>query len=312
MLAPYLDSLRRYADFDGRSGRREFWMTWRVHAILIAILIAIDLVVIIPALADGRSQRATWVADLEWPISVTTLPWLMLYVYQPVLTTLYLFATLLPIMGLGVRRLRDYGYSGWWQLLWVSWIFWVPLLASASTQGARDSDRDDAWTSYRLPQDSEPRRNSFVAAWVNALEFNGYANRAEYWPFPMITIGAVGVLVLITALAAAGGADALAGLFGFLALTWWVSAILPGTALAVRRLRDAFGSGWLVLLVLIPFFGAVIVYLILPIFPTRLAPVPQAKGGHSHTGAGNAVDRPRPRRWRDDDAVGGNDPWDRR
>lgn len=68
--------LKKYADFHGRASRSEFW----------------------------------WFA-----LFITLVASALTYLHQNV-GSIFLIATLLPLLAVGTRRLRDSGKSGWWQL----------------------------------------------------------------------------------------------------------------------------------------------------------------------------------------------------
>jgi uncharacterized membrane protein YhaH (DUF805 family) len=80
---PYLDVLKKYAEFTGRATRREYWMFS-----LISFGISLALIVI-ESLLGGKG-----------------------YLYN-----LYSLAVLLPSLAAGVRRMHDTDRSGWWLLL---------------------------------------------------------------------------------------------------------------------------------------------------------------------------------------------------
>ncbi len=86
MLMP----LRRYAEFSGRSRRKEFWMYE------LGLLIA----VIVIGIVEGILGINTMVGG----------------VYGP-LTTLVLLGTLVPSIAVAIRRLHDTDRSGWWLLI---------------------------------------------------------------------------------------------------------------------------------------------------------------------------------------------------
>lgn len=93
----YLDALKKYAVFTGRSTRQAFWMFT-----LINLLISIGLGVI-----GGL-------------------------INVPIISTIYSLAVLLPAIGIGIRRLHDINKSGWWCLLpFVNIYFWC----LAATEG---------------------------------------------------------------------------------------------------------------------------------------------------------------------------------
>jgi uncharacterized membrane protein YhaH (DUF805 family) len=74
----YVSVLKKYAVFDGRAGRPEFWMF-----VLVSIIVS-------------------------FLLSVLPLP---------MLSPLYSLVILIPSLAVGARRLHDTGRSGWWQLI---------------------------------------------------------------------------------------------------------------------------------------------------------------------------------------------------
>jgi uncharacterized membrane protein YhaH (DUF805 family) len=81
--------LKKYADFTGRSRRKEYWM-------YVLLLIGIAVVISIIESVLGLSG--------------------MVGPYGP-LSALFLLGTLVPSLAVGVRRLHDTGRSGWWLLV---------------------------------------------------------------------------------------------------------------------------------------------------------------------------------------------------
>ena len=82
----YIDVLtNNYLNFNGRARRTEFWMFALVHLIVIGILSFIGL-------------------------------WLFI---------IYFLLTVIPAVGVGIRRLHDTGRSGWWILLANSPLFFI-------------------------------------------------------------------------------------------------------------------------------------------------------------------------------------------
>jgi uncharacterized membrane protein YhaH (DUF805 family) len=73
----YLDVLKKYAVFDGRARRQEFWMFALINFVISLIL---NLVLGMVGL-------------------------------------IYALAVFLPTIGVGIRRLHDTGRSGWWLLI---------------------------------------------------------------------------------------------------------------------------------------------------------------------------------------------------
>ena len=67
----------KYADFNGRASKPEFWW-WMLFAFLASLVLSL---------------------------------------ISPRLSSLFSLATLLPSLAVSARRLHDIGRSGWWQLL---------------------------------------------------------------------------------------------------------------------------------------------------------------------------------------------------
>ncbi|MFJ3903811.1 DUF805 domain-containing protein [Streptomyces sp. NPDC090025] len=79
----YIDVLKKYAVFNGRARRQEFWMFALFNILALIIVAVID------------AALGTY----------------------PLLYAIYGLAVLLPGLGVTVRRLHDTGRSGWWILI---------------------------------------------------------------------------------------------------------------------------------------------------------------------------------------------------
>ncbi len=84
----YLEVLKKYATFDGRAHRTEFWMF-----VLVSFIVSLVLNIVDAIIGTG--------GDLG----------------GGVLAGIYGLAVLIPTLAVGSRRLHDIGKSGWWQLL---------------------------------------------------------------------------------------------------------------------------------------------------------------------------------------------------
>jgi len=133
------------------------------------------------------------------------------------------------------------------------------------------------------------------------FDFQGRSRRMEYWSFTLLNVIVVVVLMGIAmgsgfSLAALESGDTStlfsgvsAVMFGLLGL-YWLAVLIPGIAVAVRRLHDRDMSGWwylgFILLGMIPFVGwiasiAFLVILFLPgtVGPNRFGPDPKDPTG---------------------------------
>lgn len=91
LWASYLSTFRRYAVFDGRASRLEFW-----RFILVYVLICVAAALIDRLLGTG-GETGLFLSIAE-------------------------LAQLLPLVGVSIRRLHDIGRTGWWQLLMLTGI----------------------------------------------------------------------------------------------------------------------------------------------------------------------------------------------
>ena len=96
--------LKRYAEFSGRSRRREYWMfllgSWLVAAVFVVALHVVGVF-------DSKGQRAA----IDWA-DVSIMGWAVL-----MSAALCLLALLVPMLAVQVRRLHDQDKSGWALLL---------------------------------------------------------------------------------------------------------------------------------------------------------------------------------------------------
>lgn len=109
----YLDVLKKYAVFDGRARRQEFWMF-----VLINFVISVALNVVDRVLSIGFFSGAG------------------------ILGTLYGLAVLIPSLALAWRRLHDTDKSGWWILIGlIPLVGWIILIVFYATEGNRGPNR---------------------------------------------------------------------------------------------------------------------------------------------------------------------------
>ena len=78
----YFDVLKKYAIFNGRARRKEYWMFFLFNLIISIVLFLISLVI-----------------------------------KTEILSYIYMLAVLMPGIALGARRLHDTNRSGWWLLI---------------------------------------------------------------------------------------------------------------------------------------------------------------------------------------------------
>ena len=84
-------------------------------------------------------------------------------------------------------------------------------------------------------------------------KFEGRANRTQYWYFVLTQFLAFFILELLCVIPFV---NIIAGLA---LLVLWLGLIVPGIAVAVRRLHDTNRSGWWLLLCFVPFVGSIVI-----------------------------------------------------
>ncbi len=158
MLLP----LRRYADFDGRSRRQEFWLWQLFNFIVGMVLTGILIALIIPAImrVDDRggitpsdpysysysesygsfSSGYSWEGNINLDMLMQELgtgTWIVLGLMS--LWSLFLF---IPALAVTIRRLHDTDRSGWWIFIsMVPLIGFIVLLVFWLSEGTRGPNR---------------------------------------------------------------------------------------------------------------------------------------------------------------------------
>jgi len=85
--------------------------------------------------------------------------------------------------------------------------------------------------------------------------FSGRARRKEYWLFVLFNIIISIALTVIDTMTGTFSKEASAGLLSGI---YTLAVLIPGIAVAVRRLHDIDRSGWWLLIILIPVIGAIV------------------------------------------------------
>jgi uncharacterized membrane protein YhaH (DUF805 family) len=113
-LSWYLEALKKYAVFSGRSRRKEYWYFVLFNIIVAIVLAGID------ALLGTRSS----------------------YAGAGLLSGIYSLAVLIPTLAVTVRRLHDIDRSGWWIFInLIPLIGAIVLLVFAVSEGTPGNNR---------------------------------------------------------------------------------------------------------------------------------------------------------------------------
>jgi len=103
----FLDTIKqRYADFEGKATRSEYWYFLLFYLVISFILAIID-VYIINAMLGMTLEESSKSRLLQF---------------------LFALAMIVPFLALGVRRLHDIGKSGWWMFIGLIPVFGTLVL----------------------------------------------------------------------------------------------------------------------------------------------------------------------------------------
>lgn len=96
----YTEAFKKYAVFNGRASRAEFWWFILFNNFICFVLFWINVVVSASAVREGASSLNNL---LRYGLNF--------------LTILYIMGTIIPSLAVEVRRLHDTNRSGWWILI---------------------------------------------------------------------------------------------------------------------------------------------------------------------------------------------------
>jgi uncharacterized membrane protein YhaH (DUF805 family) len=119
----YITCIKKYADFNGRARRAEYWNFYLVNALIIVALY------VLMAITGGLEYSYS---DYGFGTG-----------FFAIITYIYALFIILPGWAAGVRRLHDTGKSGWFLLVSL-----IPLVGSI-------------WLIVMLAEDSQPGVNQY-------------------------------------------------------------------------------------------------------------------------------------------------------
>ena len=105
-------------------------------------------------------------------------------------------------------------------------------------------------------------------------KFDGRAGRAEFWWYVLANVVVYVALAILAQIS---------GIFLILYILYGLAMLVPSIAVAIRRLHDTDKSGWLLLIGLVPFIGAII---LLVFYAIEGTPGPNQYGAGPEPAAG--------------------------
>ena len=96
--------------------------------------------------------------------------------------------------------------------------------------------------------------NWYLKVLKQYADFSGRARRKEYWMFALFNFIFLIVAMILDNVLGLTAGELPYGVFYFL---YAFAVLIPGLAVAVRRLHDVGKSGWMILIALIPIIGAI-------------------------------------------------------
>lgn len=100
----------------------------------------------------------------------------------------------------------------------------------------------------------------FISGWQNLTNFSGRATRKEYWLFILISYGIINILGIVGALLTNTPYAALGQFILMSSISYALVAFIPTVAVLVRRLHDFDAPAWLAFILIIPYFGQVLLF----------------------------------------------------
>ncbi|MGH6780828.1 MAG: DUF805 domain-containing protein [Sphingomonadaceae bacterium] len=125
MLLP----LRRYAQFSGRSRRKEYWMYTLLVFIIYLVAMFLD-----SMLGFGSTDRYADMSETGASVGFNS--------SGGIITLIAMLALFIPSLAVGIRRLHDTDRSGWWILIGlIPLIGAIVLLVFYCTDGTKGPNR---------------------------------------------------------------------------------------------------------------------------------------------------------------------------
>ncbi|WP_083528005.1 DUF805 domain-containing protein [Curtobacterium ammoniigenes] len=123
----------KYARFDGRASRSEFWW-WALASAIVSIVLEV-----LQSIGQASSQMTTGSYGQQ-QVAVPS----PLYIIAAILLVIWGLGTIVPNLALLFRRLHDTGRSGWWWLIvLVPFVGWIILLVFELLPSRPDGARFD-------------------------------------------------------------------------------------------------------------------------------------------------------------------------
>jgi len=136
--------IHHYADFKGRSTRKEYWMFVLMYVVLV---LGVTVLMTISTFSDSLEVIGTIVS---------------------LLFAILLLGTFIPALAILVRRLHDIGWSGWWCLLnfipYIGGLILIILCCIPSQKGTNKYGENK----YGVSSDSIPQQSSEVVSQQNS------------------------------------------------------------------------------------------------------------------------------------------------
>ena len=252
----YFAGWRRAFDLFGDATRTEFWSFMLGNLVIIGTA---SLAVWILAPEDGDQPI------IERPLSVIAVLLMLVLIA-------FGLAVVIPTFTVLIRRFNDALGSSWWWLLWFIPVIGILMLLVVTVLPSRDKMRGSGYLALEAGDDHPDPQPAVLteesgpcSAWKRPFDFRGRARRTEFWSFVLIGFVIPLVVTVIGALNHQATAEAtVEGELSWIE-TWFLVYLSIGwiayLSLSVRRARDAVGTGWLGILMLIP-LGALIIGLI--------------------------------------------------
>ena len=236
----YFAAWRRAFHLFGVASRTEFWSFTLINLAVFVVLFVVS----------------SWTIPEPDPGDIN---------YLALLLLVFVLAVPIPALTVSIRRIRDVTGNGWFALLLL--LTFTPFVGSiVGTLAGRKLHEAEISGSDR----------GYVDVWRSTPDWLSHSTRTEFWSFALInTLAFIGVAVVLALLNAATGFPA--SLFrspselGFLDAMLTVGALVyaPMLPLVVRRTRDATGTGWVTLALILISLVNPFLFVVIMLCPPR-------------------------------------------
>jgi uncharacterized membrane protein YhaH (DUF805 family) len=126
----YTKAFQLYAEFGGRTARKDFWLFFLVNCIVKFFLLVLPIMILIGTIMHDASSMFSWAFSDGYGNAAPVSSFLVFNIIWIIVGVIYGLAVFVPWMSLCVRRLHDLNLSGHWL-----WFIYGPMIYFCVSNG---------------------------------------------------------------------------------------------------------------------------------------------------------------------------------